>query len=529
MTPNAAHHPVREPVARRASFRRAREESGLSEQQLETLEQKRRQLDDSIHRYIAAKEREYKQLENDLKSQQRAQASEDVSNRGARAQGVADREGPAEATNNATNHVSATPSSTRHPQVQPTDRTTNMPPSAQSLVPPDGRTPRPHREEDFVGVFTPPFLSALASKAIAISGSSERTSSDPSVPAQSPNREMHPPASPITRALSDTIIHAPQASPKRPAHLHLSNRTSSSGSSVDGRLISAMKSPKEQIRVKQKRVSLAVGNDIVAPSDNVPVSLSNSATPSHSKARATVGGRSVLGASGDTAAVAASSDLPKMVVASPEQAPSLLASSLSLSEAQAPQQSRSPQNAQPNGVKDDMGEFWHLEEPDSHSQEENLDLDLDLPPSDHEVLNEEPTNNFPAGRYAIPSPSSRQSNLEPLPTTSTDLSAKPDPFDTSSPFSLPSSLPPSTPLSAAAPLSPGFRRPGVVQDPLYTGKNYPGAAKEAEERGVYGSSYIGYGSSKGAGGSFGGRSLGESYMERFMQDRRMGERVGARS
>nr|OQO29230.1 hypothetical protein B0A51_07775 [Rachicladosporium sp. CCFEE 5018] len=529
MTPNAAHHPVREPVARRASFRRAREESGLSDQQLETLEQKRRQLDDSIHRYIAAKEREYKQLENDLKTQQRAQASEDVSNRGARAQSAVDREGHAEGVSNATSHVSATPSTTRHPQSQPTDRATNTPPSAHSLVPPDGSTPRPHREEDFVGVFTPPFLSALASKTTVLSASLERTTSDPSVPTQSPNKETHPPASPITRALSDTIIHAPQASPKRPAHLHLSNRTSSSGSSVDGRLISAMKSPKEQIRVKQKRVSLAVGNDIVAPSDNVPVPLSNSATPSHSRARATVGGRSVLTGNGGAAAVTASSDLQKMVVASPDAAPSLLASSSIADPAPTDQQASAPRPAQPNGVKDDIGEFWHLEEPDAHLHEEDLDLDLDLSPSDHEVLDEEPPNDFPAGRYAIPSPSSRQSNLEPAPTTSTDLSAEPDPFDTSSPFSLPSSLPPSTPLSASAPLSPGFRRPGAVQDPLYTGKNYPGAAKEAEERGVYGSSYIGYGSSKGAGGSFGGGSLGESYMERFMQDRRTGERVGARS
>ncbi|KAK6438635.1 hypothetical protein LTR95_005158 [Oleoguttula sp. CCFEE 5521] len=431
MTPNASHHPVREPVARRASFRRAREESGLSEQQLETLEQKRRQLDDSIHRYIAAKEREYKQLENDLKSQQRAQASEDVSSRGARAQGVADTEGNAESANRATNHVSTSSSSTRHPQSQPTDRATNTPPSAQPLMPPDGSTPRPHREEDFVGVFTPPFLSALASKSTAISGSLERTTSEPSVPTQSPDKETHPPPSPIARASSDTVIHAAQASPKRPAHLHLSNRTSSSGSSIDGRLISAMKSPKEQIRVKQKRVSLAVGNDIVAPSDNVPVPLSNSATPSHSRARATVGGRSVLTGTGGTAAVAASSDLQKMVVASPDAAPSLLASGLMPIEDQVPQQSHVPQSAQTNGVKDDIGEFWHLEEPDAHPHQEDLDLET----SDHETVDEEPPSGFPVGRYAIPSPSSRP--LPPSTSTPSDPSAEPDPdldpFDTPRP------------------------------------------------------------------------------------------------
>ncbi|KAK6438602.1 hypothetical protein LTR95_005191 [Oleoguttula sp. CCFEE 5521] len=512
MTPNASHTPVREPVARRASFRRAREESGLSEQQLETLEQKRRQLDDSIHRYIAAKEREYKQLENDLKSQQKAQVLEDGSNGRSRAQGVVDKEGDAEATSNATSHL--------------TGRAPNTPPSAHLLVPPDGK-PHERREEDFVGVFTPPFLSALASKSTAISGSLERTTSDPSVPTQSPNKESHHPASPITRALSDTVIHAAQASPKRPAHLHLSNRTSSSGSSVDARLISAMKSPKEQIRVKQKRVSLAVGNDIVAPSDNLPVPLSNSATPSHSRARATVGGRTVLTGSGGAAAVTASSDLQKMVVASPETMPSLLANGLTTSPEQASQKTHAPEISQANGVKDDIGEFWHLEEPDSHPQEE----DLDLEPSDSEPLDDsEPPSGVPASRYAIPSPSSHPHAAYTPTNPDPDADPSLDHKDISSPFSLPSSLPPSTPLSAAAPISPGFRCPGVAQDPKHKGGNYPVAAKEAEERGVYGSSYMGYGSSRGgAGGSFGGGSLGESYMERFMQDRRGGERVGARS
>ncbi|KAK3082496.1 hypothetical protein LTR53_020306, partial [Teratosphaeriaceae sp. CCFEE 6253] len=84
---------------------------------------------------------------------------------------------------------------------------------------------------------------------------------------------------------------------KRPVHLQLAKRTSSSGSSADGKLASAMKSPTQSLqRPKRKRVSLAVGDSIVAPSDNVPSALNNSSAPSHSRVRSPESEREDAGA-----------------------------------------------------------------------------------------------------------------------------------------------------------------------------------------------------------------------------------------
>jgi hypothetical protein len=62
----------REPLARRASFRKSLAEAGLPQEYLDQLEQKRKQLDESIHKYIAAKDRDYRQFEKDLRTQYRA-------------------------------------------------------------------------------------------------------------------------------------------------------------------------------------------------------------------------------------------------------------------------------------------------------------------------------------------------------------------------------------------------------------------------------------------------------------------------
>ena len=69
------------------------------------------------------------------------------------------------------------------------------------------------------------------------------------------------------------------------------HRTTSSGSSADGRLPSVLKSPTHPTRPHRKRVSLAIGDSVVKPTDNVPSSVnSNNSTPSHSRTRSPSGG-----------------------------------------------------------------------------------------------------------------------------------------------------------------------------------------------------------------------------------------------
>jgi hypothetical protein len=64
------------------------------------------------------------------------------------------------------------------------------------------------------------------------------------------------------------------------------------------------------------------------------------------------------------------------------------------------------------------------------------------------------------------------------------------------------------------PTNPGFRRPSVVRDPGYTGKDYTRAATNADETGIYGSSYV----RPVSKGSFTAGSLGESYMARHAEE-----------
>lgn len=64
------------------------------------------------------------------------------------------------------------------------------------------------------------------------------------------------------------------------------------------------------------------------------------------------------------------------------------------------------------------------------------------------------------------------------------------------------------------PTNPGFRRPSVIRDPGYIGKDYTRAATNAEETGIYGSSYV----RPVSKGSFTAGSLGESYMARHAEE-----------
>lgn len=275
----------REGAPRRLSSRRSLSETTLPQEYLDKLEEKRKQLDESIHKYIAAKEREYKHFQKEIKQQHKLSQGQNGSQDTVRQR----------ASSNETREVEESTLQDGE-RISPFDALLNAEkqgapdsiaenregsPKAQykSAIAglQDGRASA-EREKDFLGLFTPDYLTALDAK----NGPPplQRSTSAPYIPTR---QEVEPDTTSFSRANSDSSA---QAKPKRPPHLAFVERTSSSGSSADGKLASAMRSPTQ--RPKQKRVSLAVGNSIVAPSDSVPNALSHNTTSSHSRKRSSM-------------------------------------------------------------------------------------------------------------------------------------------------------------------------------------------------------------------------------------------------
>ncbi|KAM0716720.1 hypothetical protein Q7P37_008165 [Cladosporium fusiforme] len=499
----------REKLARRPSFRKSLAEAGLPQEYLDQLEQKRKQLDESIHKYIAAKEREYRQFEKDLRSQHRAQTHSNPN-------GAQQRRQPSAEEAQAHSPLSAVDTLLRKGSKQDSDNNAVEEDSgapAALVGPPvaglnDRRTSDDRQE--FVGVFTPQFLPALETSEDERTCSIARTVSAPEIEV---NKDVKALEEAMHRANSDTVVLAPQAHAKRPTHLHLSHRTSSSGSSVEGKLISAMKSPSDNVRPKRKRVSLAVGDSIVAPSDNVPLIMSNNSTPSHSRTRTRITPPTSRGSSPNSGSPARESP-QQFVIASHPSKPNTNGSSSSAPKALR-EQEMSPAQAHHSAIAssskhpgDDIGEFWHMEEPDEDDTEK-------FPAFEMDDEFEEDIGTGIAGRVShTPSPKLTE------PPAVTEEEGLYIPEQTNEPEVEPESetehleFRPESVSASQQPTNPGFRRPSVIRDPGYTGSDYTRAALNAEETGIYGSSYV----RPVSKGSFTAGSLGESYMARHAEE-----------
>ena len=242
---------------------------------LEELEQKRRQLDEQIQRYIKQKDREYKFFERDLR----------VRYRNAKQSGSATPLQPQQHSNNIQSDVVQFKQNPNHEQGHGKDSVRS--PSRSGATHNGLRNgSASERESEVLGLFTPSFLPLLDDK--VQNADTERSPSAPPAlaltePSQSPDRAA------LRRAHSDS---APRSAIKsRSGRLGLEHRTSSSGSETGKNLISALKPqggrPKHATR---KRVSLIVGDDIVAPSDNVQIAsiLENEPEPTSSAQSHTV-------------------------------------------------------------------------------------------------------------------------------------------------------------------------------------------------------------------------------------------------
>lgn len=512
----------REGTARRSSFRKSLTETSLPPQYLAQLEEKRKQLDESIHKYIASKEREYKLFERDLRQQHRSAQSNDATNT------TSKRRSSPESTsgdNPTTKLDSPRMSAVDALLGSPTRRVTDgrlVDGEEDAVVMHDrstiaglkDRRASVERERDFVGVFTPSYLPALGYHEAA---KLERTSSAPeTVQKRNPNTaDAHDESGSLERANSDSAM---QAKPHRPSHLALVQRTSSSGSSADGRLTSAMKNTQRPKR--RQRVSLAVGDEIVAPSDNVPMSLSQHSSSSHSRIRSAVPDRDipvskkqVSSAAEERRASLESSlqiaedvALANAIGVDKEQLPEHLSeqatTSAPLGSFDSPKPSSSTSRVDADGDLFDL-EAEEADDNDAITDEviipgDDDDLEDGIIASGHEITGRVNANTVSEGGEVVPGEEKYDptTGLIPEPEDGTDSAVPSLAFG------------PSSAVASQQPINPGFRRPSVSYDPVYRGTNYNVAERDAVENEIYGSSF----NRPSSKGSFTAGSLGESYM-----------------
>ncbi|EME84437.1 uncharacterized protein MYCFIDRAFT_214738 [Pseudocercospora fijiensis CIRAD86] len=517
-------------TTRRQSFRRSLADAELPEEDLERLEAKRKQLDESIHKYIASKEREYKLFEKELIQKHKAAITTDLQRT---------RRPSSEPTSS--RHASNSPSQSPRLPAQSSSAVNALlsaavrrehigSPLAVTAVPDDdepgttldarqsvaGLTDRKasiERDREFIGVFTPAFLPALdVHNTLHIDGDDaeperERADSAPPLSISSMKQNAAPDA--VQRANSDPAV---RPNSKRPVHLQLSGRTSSSGSSADGKLPSAMKSPTH--RPRKKRVSLAVGDSIVAPSDNVPLTLnSHNTTPSHSRTR------SPASCERRNGKAPAAADIPTTSITPAESstAPfSPLAKATMTSQSNKAEQSRQDS---PDVVVASSSAAAHAPVPSPSPPRQDVDGDLDFGLGGDEALSDEAVEDSAVdsedditGRVATlrTSPHSEDVIYESSEALIPEGAEESDDHAEHIEF---------RPSSVQQSNTPGFRRPSATIDPVYMGSNYDRAEHSAVTNEIYGSSF----NRPSSKGSFTAGSLGESFMaqnaERLMRNR----------
>ncbi|KAG8630673.1 hypothetical protein KVT40_002292 [Elsinoe batatas] len=466
---------------RAQSIRAIQEVNGDLDAFLEEVDSKRRQLDEQIHRYIKQKDREFKLFERDARIKYR--------NAGTGRQSHQSSAGPSKVSSHSTtngNHARG-----EHGQ--------------------DHEHDSPEKQDA---------LQARSQPQVADNGlrdpqaTREREDKLPSGPASFPT-----PAAPtafaqiqkfiepgLYRANSDPV----DEKDAKQTRLKLEKRTSSSGSESKN-LISVLKSPAALARTpKRKRVSLVVGDDIVAPSD-----LINTAHASHDDqiehAEHVERVDFALDRTSPQIPEHPAEDdeektSPKSVTSSkasnnseetsPRTAPQTQRPSMSGIASALATERKSSLKPAPSPAPPPISKAPAKSEPDvfNFSDTELAGEDQpDRPPSDVEDVDISPvTTPRPAENIRPPPPASNSAK------TGIPLRPGPSKLRTSS-------------SSSSQPISPGFSRPSVRDDPVFPlGEDVK--TPEIEQNEIYGS--------LGASMSLRQGSLGESFMERNAEELR---------
>jgi hypothetical protein len=494
----------RESFTRRDAYRRLiADSSSLPPDFLQRLDLKRKALDDSIHKFIATKERELKQWIKQERTLHRQQTQErEVKIEHARSRTGSDS---TQDTMDSPYLPARRPGS--HGLLLGSLRRDGEEGSAVALDEDEARgqvdaraieagiadrRASLERDREFLGVFTPAFLPAFAddapSSVNALEDTPEKISSGKSTSNSSDPAATAAVAESSNRTEDSDALHEMEA--KRPAHLLLSKRFSSTGSSSERLLTSALKSPTEH-KPKRKRVSIALGTTIVAPSDSVPMSMDYHSTHSHSLQRISISDDESSHAGDDDTNTLSDADISTPgTSASPN-----ISASIPIRSTDQPSDNRNPSKsvnsnssstttAQSNPASsskrhiDPDGDLFDLEDSDS-----DLDLSGTLSPGSTAA---EPLDTTLAGRVGVDRTGNLDAVEDPQNWPSEHDEPRPLLLDPDDPARDPeqdredpaTTLGPITsedgngiafrPTSVQSPMSPGFRRPpSYVRDPSY--------------------------------------------------------------
>ncbi|TIA50086.1 hypothetical protein D6C79_03230 [Aureobasidium pullulans] len=449
-------------ASRRRSLEVVAEAQGDVESFVRELDQKRRQLDDQIHKFVAQKEREFKLYERELRTRYRTPSTPPLQTPG-----------------------TASPAATA----------ANKPADAAPAKGESGNTiEKGHeRESELLGLFTPAYLPLLESRPPAPG----RSPSAPTLHDTGESTTIGPDRQALQRANTDPAVDSKSPS----SRLGLGPRTPSSGSDPGRSLVSALKSPSAGPRLSnKKRVSLIVGDAVVAPSDNVVSGTERD--PERSS-------------DGDPGAQHIEPQAPAQAlqVETREQAPQKLPS-LDTIESTAQQ---SPQaSAFPGGLSLGFASAARDTSMPKEPLQTNIISEGDLELASPFSMDEEFENPSPSEMYTTQIEdidADIDSGLDSESTLRAASPASPGDGDISPADHLPSLDVPIASLgtsssSSAQPISPGFSRPSVREDPqLDFGEQTP---EELPAQGsLYGSfSRPSYSKQQTSG------SLGESFMQK---------------
>ena len=461
---------------RTRSIRSIEDVNGNVDAFLQELEVKRRQLDEQIHRYVKQKEREFKVYERDLRNTFRDAAD----GRSGNPLAARDADGVDGATDGVTSPTKATAGRdpardcSSNPRSPRTESDTRAFQSAHD------------RESAFSGLFTPDYLRLVDRSA------EERSPSAPPTLGETARITL-PDRGPLNRANSEPIaIGTPAEIPR----ITLEHRTSSSGTEGNRTLVSALRNTTDRDRLPtRKRVSLVVGDEVVAPSDNVPgrqATLLEGDAPGVDPTTSREESGQAVDDHEEANGTADVTTSPVELTAHhelAEAAPLLVQNRGGLSAALAVERlSASPQtasNTAPTETQNDTAPFA------MDGEETHVDLDEDTE-TDLETPNVSPPLS-PTSIREIPRPRSGSNTTDPSSSRLRNSSS-----------------------SSSQPTAPGYSRPSVHEDPhlLYDGDL---TTPEIERNQDYGS-FARSSSFFDRGGSFRSGSLGESFMQKNAED-----------
>lgn len=460
---------------------------------VEELEQKRKQLDEQIHKFIAQKEREFKRYEQETRRKYQTSRIERLSQEVT--QPVADPQSTAEDKEDheaqiAEAHIAGASGESRRSVADPENVRSRIGRKSANSGLEDVR-PSSEREKDFMGLFTPSFLPMLDGK--------PELNRSPSAPLLIDNHaSSHSRSAPVLeRANTEPLLDADgNARPK------YGQRMSSSGS--EG-LVSALKSSGGRKHPKPMRVMLQLADDqpAVHPNDDLPTERDYAPVRQAEAMHHSKSGRPRL--EDDSPLQSPSSTSPQSPATRPTiespivQSRSSLTQGLALRPINAPAISTlTPQLGNMKHDSDDLVSPFPLDEEVNEPLRSEPEWEVDF----EENIGQSSEANDTSPLVGSPETQASSPSLSPGPQIPRSLDTPVMNIRSSS-------------SSSTQPISPGFSRPSVREDPKFDALQ---SSEEPNDMIGQGSFYEAFSRPSLSSKNTMTGSLGESFMQRNAEE-----------